>query len=193
MRDLPDDFQLEHLNAALAFIPVSRRTLALDIGAHRGIWTKRMSEVFEHVYAFEPNAVMFDQIPIPQNVTTYNLACGSQISRCSLKAGKKNTGQTYCVDGNDLEIVTIDYIMPHNVGFIKIDVEGMEFDVLKGAQKTIEKYKPFIMIEENRLCERYGHKPERASRLLRKWGAKKLMTLHMQPEKDINVLFGWDV
>ena len=32
--------------------------------------------------------------------------------------------------------------------FIKIDVEGSERHVLKGAMKTIKKYKPTIMIEE---------------------------------------------
>ena len=33
---------------------ISERNTALDIGAHVGIWTRRLAEKFEHVYCFEP-------------------------------------------------------------------------------------------------------------------------------------------
>ena len=33
---------------------ISKRDVALDIGAHVGIWTRRLAEKFEHVYCFEP-------------------------------------------------------------------------------------------------------------------------------------------
>lgn len=188
MRDLPDDFQLEHLNAALAFI--KRKGVALDIGAHRGIWSKRMSQVFEEVHAFEPNIEMFEKFSPSLNVKKYNIACGYKTGRCGLQKGERNTGQTHCVEGDDIDVIDIDSF-DFKPDFIKIDVEGMEFDVLRGAKKTVLKYKPLIMIEENGLCERYGHRSERASTLLKRWGAEKLMTLHMEPEKDLNILFGW--
>lgn len=34
--------------------------------------------------------------------------------------------------------------------FIKVDVEGMEENVLRGAQKTIMKFKPILYVENNR-------------------------------------------
>ena len=34
-----------------------------------------------------------------------------------------------------------------DVGFMKIDVEGVELDVLNGAVETIEEYKPTCMVE----------------------------------------------
>lgn len=191
MRDLPDDFQLEHLEAVFAFIPINRRGLAIDIGAHRGIWTKRLSEVFDNVMAFEPNVEVYNRIPDIFNVTKFNNALGSFSGKVSLKAGEKNTGQTHCIAGQDVDIFQLDAFSHRCPDFIKIDVEGMEFDVLKGGKKIILAHKPFIMIEENGLGERYGHKPYRASELLKRWGAKKLMTVHMEPEKDVNVLFGW--
>lgn len=188
MRDLPDNFQIDHLRAALSF--VKNTDVALDIGAHRGIWSKHMATVFNKVIAFEPNYEMFKLIP--DYIEKYNLACGSDSGKCSLQKGKRNTGQTNCIAGDDITMVRLDdYDLKPS--FIKIDVEGMEFDVLKGARDIIMDYRPLIMIEENGLGKRYGHADNRASNLLYRWGAKKIMTLHMEPEKDVNILFGWDL
>lgn len=190
LRELPDNFQLEQLRAALKF--VKNRRCAVDVGAHRGIWTRVMAREFAKVTAVEPNIKMFEQISDDLgNVKKVNAACGSRAGRCALADGKKNTGQTHCIIGNEVEVVTIDSMNLLEVDFIKIDVEGMEFDVLKGGRNTIEQSRPLIMIEENGLCERYGHKTDRASRLLRRWGMVPLVTFHMKPEKDVNILFGW--
>ena len=37
--------------------------------------------------------------------------------------------------------------LPDDIALIKIDVEGMEYAVMQGAMKTIEKQHPFMMIE----------------------------------------------
>lgn len=41
----------------------------------------------------------------------------------------------------------IEQISPNKLSFIKCDVEGKEFDVFKGGEKTITKYKPVILVE----------------------------------------------
>ena len=53
------------------------------------------------------------------------------------------------MDGQPIEIDvrTIDSYNIDNVGFIKIDVEGNEYDVMLGGVKTIDKFKPTCMIE----------------------------------------------
>jgi FkbM family methyltransferase len=52
-----------------------------------------------------------------------------------------------------IPIMKIDtFVERYNINkldFIKIDVEGMDIDVLKGAQKTLEKYNPYIFIEHS--------------------------------------------
>ena len=50
---------------------------------------------------------------------------------------------------------TIDSLDLENIDLIKIDVEGYEMEVLKGADKTLETTK-YIMIELNSNTERYG-------------------------------------
>ncbi len=46
---------------------------------------------------------------------------------------------------------TLDNVMLNKCHFIKIDVEGMELQVLKGGIKTVEKHKPFLYIEDDRI------------------------------------------
>jgi len=52
----------------------------------------------------------------------------------------------------NIETDTIDNLFFHNnipVHFIKIDTEGHEFNILKGALNTIKTYKPIIQLEWN--------------------------------------------
>lgn len=186
MRDLSDDHQIEQIRAALCF--VKKHTLALDIGAHRGIWSREMVKDFDEVTAIEPTD-LYKQID-QSYINVINAACGAKVGKCRMQAGKKNTGQTFVTEGDEVDVITVDSlnVIPN---FIKIDVEGMEYDVLKGGRKTILKHKPLIMIEENNLCLRYGHRINRASDLLKRWGMKPAATFHMLPEKDVNILWSW--
>ena len=52
--------------------------------------------------------------------------------------------------------IIISYTKLKNIGFIKIDAEGVELKVLKGAKKLITKYKPTLLIE---IEERYISEP----------------------------------
>lgn len=56
-------------------------------------------------------------------------------------ANEKETGEVI------VEVCALDELNLPTIGFIKIDVEGFELDVLKGARKTIEKDKPNLLIE----------------------------------------------
>lgn len=183
MRDLPDDFQIEQLHASLQFVKDFR--LAIDIGAHRGIWTKILCDRFQRVIAIEPTELVE---MIDERALKVRAACGARTGKCRMQQGKRNTGQTYVMPGGNTPIITIDSLEV-DPSFIKIDVEGMEPDVLKGARRTIQTHRPVVMIEENGLCERYGHSIGRASRILRAWGASRVATFHMPPEKDENRLF----
>ena len=52
-------------------------------------------------------------------------------------------------------LVTIDYLALKACRFIKADVEGMELDVILGAQETIKRCRPLLYLEyENGTKER---------------------------------------
>ena len=55
-------------------------------------------------------------------------------------------------DGNKVEISMLDKLLYlPRLNFIKIDVEGMEHSVISGALKVINKFKPILYVENDRL------------------------------------------
>ena len=60
-----------------------------------------------------------------------------------------NWGYTFFVEGGHVPMVTGDSVLKHDepIGFIKLDVEGMEVDVLNGLKRTIKRWRPTILIE----------------------------------------------
>lgn len=165
LKDLSDNHDMDHLVGILSNLV--RFGTALDIGAHRGIWTNHLVDRFEYVIAFEPT----DRADlITDKAKVYKLAVGDKIGLVKMRDGTQNTGQTHVVQGDEVNIITIDSLELDGVDFIKIDVEGMEFEVITGSINTITKYSPAIMIEENGLCERYGHKWGDAGKLLESIG-----------------------
>jgi hypothetical protein len=76
-----------------------------------------------------------------------------------LKAGKpdygtpQDFGMYSLVNQNDpgaseqVPVTTIDSLALPRLDFFKIDVEGMEIDVLQGARETIRKWQPWCWVE----------------------------------------------
>ena len=144
------------------------------MGANVGLITLPLSKVSKRVYAFEPDASVFTKLQYNvelnleiKNIIIVPLALTNNSSENKVKFYKRlarddddrvNLGlsslkkiptcnictmQVYCS--------TIDIFMKEEniqyVDFIKIDVEGSEHDVLVGAIKTIENFKPVILYE----------------------------------------------
>ena len=51
------------------------------------------------------------------------------------------------LSGYDVPLHTVDFFEPERCDLLKIDVEGMECKVLRGARETIKKFKPVIYVE----------------------------------------------
>ena len=69
-----------------------------------------------------------------------------------LRKSTKNEdiGQTISYDKSDtyeVPMITLDSVKLSQVDFIKIDVEGMEIDVLRGAAKLLKKHCPMMLME----------------------------------------------
>lgn len=136
-------------------------SIALDIGAHIGTHTVTMSKSVGDkgmVLAFEPSKHIHREL-------CYNLAVNKCSNTYPIRAaiGKTksavdvvishphNEGGSYVVDSkgdwNSSTQLPLDAFNLQNVSFIKIDVENMEADVLDGAQATIARNKPVMLIE----------------------------------------------
>lgn len=184
--DIPDDWQHDDIRLALTL--VKRFGLAVDCGAHRGVITQVLSDHFERVVAIEPSELA-GRIQFP-NVEVIQKALGDTEKRVGMADGRHNTGQRHVVEGDDVEMITLDSL---NLApdFIKIDCEGMEWHVLVGGEQTIRTHKPVIMFEENGLNRRYGIGDGEVGRLLQSWGARHVHTTR-RDSRDEDWYFTFD-
>lgn len=167
LKELSPDHDLDHLHGTLKFI--KNFNVAIDIGAHKGIWTKELLKHFKTVHSFEPFPEHYLELS-KINPNSYNCALGSNDDFVGMKQGPHNTGQTYINGKGMIRVCRLDNFYEGKVDFIKIDVEGYELYVLYGGIFTILDSKPVIMLEDNGLSERYGIKTGQAGLFLKALG-----------------------
>lgn len=187
LKDLPDNHDHDNLFQALRH--VKSWGCAIDVGAHRGTWTKVLVEKFNVVHAFEPGPL---HSQITSRAIVHNVALSDLGGFGKLLDGDVNTGQRHLEpnnispnldSGNTIPIRTLDDYMVEfdNLSFLKVDVEGLELKVLQGGEMTIKAYKPVILFEENGLCSRYGIEPGSTQSWLHSKGYTKVQQIN----KDI--------
>jgi FkbM family methyltransferase len=140
---------------------VDRRRNAVDVGANKGTYSYFLARLARQVYAFEPNPKMFAVLrrTVGRNVTALPLALSDRSGAATLRIpyGRKGVSN----QGSSLSAAKpMDHFIPlqvesrrlddlglADVGFIKIDVEGHEREVLQGAAQIIERDRPTLLIE----------------------------------------------
>lgn len=142
----------------------------LDIGAWVGTWTMKINPFCGRVIAFEPDPLHYECLVknVPEEVETHQLAVGNDKKMISLSEDNFTQAKRVVGEGN-IPMVTIDSLNFTDVDLIKIDVEGYEMEVLKGADKTLEKLK-YLMIELNNNSKKYGSSNLEIEKYLRKKG-----------------------
>lgn len=153
--------QHRFMNAVLARVP--QRRLALDVGAHIGLWTRALAIKFAYVVAFEPvpeNYACLVQNASFRNTRLENVALGDTPGTAKMiLPTKSNSGCWYAQTGSggDTPMTTIDSFGFNEVDLIKIDVEGFEGDVIHGACATLSRCRPVVVFEVNGLgAKHYG-------------------------------------
>ena len=142
----------------------------MDIGANIGSHTLVLSKLVGSrgkVYAFEPCKINHDILFMNcfinkcSNVDIYKLGCGDKKKKMFIESRWNETKKedNYgCIvlqsDQNNksdeqIEIVPVD-TLDLQVDFIKIDAETMEDKVLTGLKNTIEKCRPYMIVEIHR-------------------------------------------
>jgi FkbM family methyltransferase len=142
-------YQYAKLRAALAFVKNWR--VAVDVGAHCGLWSMQLVKKFQVVHAFEPIERHRDCfVKNAPKAILWPVALGDKHSTVSLKKGIKSTGDTQIAsDGEyESEIHTLDSYHLTEVDFMKLDCEGYELFVLRGGEKLINECRPVMIVEQ---------------------------------------------
>lgn len=132
----------------------------LDIGANIGVISQALLANGFTVTAFEPQPAIFDLLRFNcGSANVINTAVGSSAGFAQMPkvyySEKGNFGGlgigTKSMYGNiTVPLITIDSLNL-DVGFMKIDVEGYELEVLLGAANTIARCRPVMYIEDDRV------------------------------------------
>ncbi len=141
----------------------------IDIGAHIGLFSVIAAQVAGEkgkVYAFEPApstyALLQKTVSInhaAQSIETFQKAVGKESGKITFfisddQADNSNSLVQYKEDrslhGIDVAVTSIDnFVQEKNISkldFIKIDVEGAEYDTLQGAVHTLKNLKPVCIV-----------------------------------------------
>ena len=166
--------------------------VAVDIGAHIGLWSVHLAERFNQVWAFEPVFENFECLKknVPNNVIIETFALSDIHGNIEIGLSDDNSGKSHVSDqygGNAVLCRPLDYY-DLNIDFLKIDVEGYELHVLHGAEDTLERCHPTVVIEDGppELAARYGTDSRQASKFLESLGAKQRANIRH------DYIFSWD-
>jgi FkbM family methyltransferase len=160
---------------------VTQRNIAIDVGGHMGMWSWLMSKDFDTVIAFEPvelhRECFVENTADCKNISLHPYALGATHGHVSMKTWTEHsTGDTGIEMGaiGDTPMIRLDDIaFSSPVGLIKIDCEGYEANVVKGARDTIVVHKPIIIVEQKgNMSGRYGIPQQEAVTFLTSLGMR---------------------
>ncbi|MGH2530812.1 MAG: FkbM family methyltransferase [Thermomicrobiales bacterium] len=146
----------EHAQLAAAWTLLEPGSVCLDVGANTGLYSLLFSKKARLVYAFEPmpeNVARFCAIMRwnrVKNVIVVPCAVGAESALVGLTEGITHACSAIAEHGRQPAacLSCDDFCERFSVtpGMIKIDVEGAELDVLRGAQTTLATSKPTILL-----------------------------------------------
>lgn len=149
----------------------SDQLVIFDVGANVGLYTILLNEVFsEHsnIFSFEPSKKTFNKLGLNTNHikkrNLYNFGFGNSNTFSTLYYNQEESGLASVYERRldhfnikmdlkeEIEIKTIDSFCEENnivqINFLKLDVEGHELSVLRGAKKMLNNHKiDFIQFE----------------------------------------------
>ena len=139
---------------------LNKDSLYVDIGTNIGYHARAVNhEVGCNVVGFEPHPSHFCVAAYNcqgKNILLYHTALGNKTGTIEIKNFDENIQGNYgditsLVDDGDevikVPLKKLDSFNLEKCSLMKIDVEGAELDVLKGASKTIKKFRPVIFYE----------------------------------------------
>jgi FkbM family methyltransferase len=143
---------------------IPANTLVIDVGVHLGFYSRHFARFASEVLAFEANPGSAREVSLllPAKVKVENVALSDTNETVVLRVPLEGAGGAEAALGtlapsnelagvayNSIPVTTrrLDDMALPKVGLIKIDVEGHEEAVLRGAQGIIQRDHPSLMIE----------------------------------------------
>lgn len=147
---------------------VKGRGLAISAGAWHGLFPLELARSFQNVLAFEPEPQTYAcakrNLAWVVGVELYHamLADVTGIGALAItEDGLHHVALDEATTSARVQSLTVDDVVGDrwpSCDLLLLDVEGFEDRVLAGAARTIERFGPCVMLEENALLARYGRR-----------------------------------
>lgn len=166
---------------------IRRGAVFYDVGANVGYMALEVAALFPdvEVIAFEPQPALARNIAVSAvlnefpHVTVYALMLGSADDEgelfvtsdsihASAVARRAGSASITCPRARIDGLVESGALPPPSV--LKVDVEGAELDVFRGAEMTIKRYRPIIVCEADTNAMRFGYTPDDLAQYLTSLG-----------------------
>jgi FkbM family methyltransferase len=143
----------DELSKVLNSLGLKKNLIIFDVGAHKGQTSSHLCKLFPHsiIQAFEPSPTLFAEIEKNlskrKNIRCHNFALGETNEKAFLTRPDSDLcGQVVKAKENNSTSISVrrldDFCLDESISAIdllKIDVEGNELSVLKGASGMIDK------------------------------------------------------
>jgi FkbM family methyltransferase len=155
--------EYDHITSLVLRRFLNEASIAIDIGANVGAITLQMAKIAGagKVIAIEPGPPIYGRLienlnlnPVLQKiVTVLQIGVSDQPGKLLWREDQNNRGNASLLGtaGVEVDVLTLDSIIKNekisHLDFIKIDVEGMEYEVIKGGLASIKLYRPVIYYE----------------------------------------------
>ncbi len=151
IRQTGDFYEADILDELREMFPTQRTIVDVgaNIGNHSAYWS-----------AFVPNTAIHAFEPVPDNyelllknapsAVCHPSALSDHVGRVAITMDRQNMGRGQVTRHGDIKVTarTLDEFAMQDVSLIKIDVEGHELPVTLGARRTIGRWKPAIVVED---------------------------------------------
>lgn len=163
--DLTKNLKYDRLTTQIMEKVIAKDSSCIDVGCHKGEMLDLMLKYApqgQH-YAFEPIPAMFDGLKVKykkNNIHLFSCALSDKKGTTTFNFVKNAPAYSgimkrrYDVKHPDIEEINVkldllDHLIPKDqmIKFIKIDVEGAEYGVLRGAKNILIKDKPYVVFE----------------------------------------------
>jgi FkbM family methyltransferase len=150
----------EEYESKLILRNVNKNSVAVDVGANIGYYTLLLAKICKKVYAFEPDKNCFEILVKNikenklNNVVAMNKAVSDKEGKEYFMVDKENLGNSridvrcQMSDVRKIETISLNSLFKNiKIDLIKIDTQGWEPKVVKGAKRIIKKYRPILFLE----------------------------------------------
>ena len=162
--DLTKNLKYDRLTKEIIKKYIQKSYNCVDVGCHKG---EILNQIIKYAsngkhYAFEPIPYLYQNLKamFKGKATILPYALSNNNGKTTFQLVKNAPAYSgirkrkYEIQNPDIEEIivekrTLDSIIPLSevINFIKIDVEGGEFDVLKGAVNLLKRCKPIVLFE----------------------------------------------